>query len=79
MCPELVTLEVRRALMAPGDEYLVVRRSEFQRGENANKIPECVCAGVFAVGTRRLSFQNMAFLRPLLTLQGVPLWSWPLF
>ena len=79
MCPELVTLEVSRALMVPGDEYIVVRRSEFQRGENANKIPERACVGVFAVGTWRLSFQNMAFLRPLLMPQGVPLWSWLLF
>ena len=49
--------------------------SEFQQGENTKKIPECLCVGVFALGTWRLSFQNVAFARPFLAPQGAPLWT----
>ena len=56
-----------------GSGRLPMLRSEFQQGENTKKIPECLCVGVFALGTWRLSFQNVAFARPFLAPQGAPL------
>lgn len=44
MCPEAVTLEGSRALVAPGEEYTGGLRSESPRGNMLIRLPSvCVC------------------------------------